>query len=139
MAKASTDSKGLPLGSSSVSVSHDQHQKLVKDVELRPGTNAYDFQLEAGREISGRVIDGTGLPVQGARVKAEAPRGGGGISITIGGGRRQRGASLSGQDGSFVLKGLADGNYVVKAEKTGFASAQSQDLCAARRFVGLRR
>ena len=75
-------------------------------------TQPVDFKLAAGGSISGIVTDSGGTPIGGAEVWANTV-------VCCGGGNGDR-TSL---DGTYVIKGLAVGNYRVRANaaEKGFA------------------
>jgi protocatechuate 3,4-dioxygenase beta subunit len=77
----------------------------AKDVRL-------DAELDAGKQLTGRVVDSSGHGVAMANVFVTGV-GRGGINAPTDG------------DGSFTLQGLADGKYTVMARKQGFVSAQA--------------
>ncbi|MGC4114416.1 MAG: carboxypeptidase regulatory-like domain-containing protein [Myxococcales bacterium] len=62
-----------------------------------------DVALESGKEISGKVVNDDGTPVQGAFVHARAK------------GARATEGIQTGRDGTFVIPGLKDGAYTVSA------------------------
>lgn len=59
--------------------------------------------------IAGRILDSTGAPVNRAVVTVEGE-----------GGEARRAKAMSGEDGSYLIAGLAKGRYWISAEKTGF-------------------
>jgi uncharacterized GH25 family protein len=112
--------EGLPTGQSTFSAEHERFPKQVRDFVVQPGENLLDFRLEAGRTISGRVVDDTGLPIAGASVSVRAPTGG--IAFSAGG----QADPLTDEGGQFTIEGLADGVYHVVAHKAGFADATTE-------------
>ena len=113
---------GLPLGATSFSARHDQHQEKVLDLEVQSGDNRLDFVLERGLTISGRVLDPTGLPVGGASVSAASP--GGGMMVMIGGAAPK--SAVTNTDGEYRLEGFGAGSYEVTAKLDGFAPAKTE-------------
>ncbi|MGE5277313.1 MAG: carboxypeptidase regulatory-like domain-containing protein [Acidobacteriota bacterium] len=79
--------------------------------------------LTAGLSARGRVVDGKGQPVAGAEIRARrraAGRGPGRFLLL--GGPQNRPDGVSGQDGSFVLTGLEQGDYELSISRAGYAS-----------------
>ena len=117
--------EGLPLGKASFSAKHSSHQDSVRDANIQEGDNRLDFSLDRGLTISGSVVDPTGLPVEGARVKAGQAGAGFAIMMASGGGGGPRPA-LTDTDGNFTLDGLKNGSYTVSASKDGFAEGEAE-------------
>lgn len=112
---------GLPTRRMSFSVEHPDHPGQARDLEVELGGSRLDFQLEDGWEISGRVVDAGGRPVSGAQVRALPPSKGPAV------GPEAREPVVTGGDGSFTVSVLAHGNYIVRAEKSGYASARTEE------------
>ena len=110
---------GLPPGARSFSAEREGYQRQVRDLEVSAGDNFLDFVLEPGWEIRGWVLDAAGRPVAGARVSAGPPSPRFPFAAAA--------AAASDGEGSFTLGGLADGSYVVRAEKAGFAAAGTEE------------
>ncbi len=117
--------EGLPVGKASFSAKHSTHQDAVRDANIQQGDNRLDFAMERGLTISGRVTDPTGLPVEGARVKAGQAGGGFAIVMANGGGGPR--PALTDADGNFTLDGLTNGTYTVSATMEGFAEGEARD------------
>ncbi|MEM1249807.1 MAG: carboxypeptidase regulatory-like domain-containing protein [Acidobacteriota bacterium] len=113
---------GLPPGAGSFRATHDDYQEQTLDVELAAGGSRLDFRLEEGLSIRGRVIGPNGLPIGGARIQADQPRG----AVV----RTRRGSpkAATREDGSFELRGLSNGVYRVTASKSGFATGSVDDV-----------
>lgn len=89
--------------------------EAIKDVSL---------VLRKGLEARGRVVDGGGQPVASAEVRTarrEAGVGEGRAAIRLAGMDREKPDAVTGADGSFVLKGLEEGEYTVSVFREGFA------------------
>lgn len=116
--RAGTDGDGryvldsLPPGQLTVEATHPDHGTARRQVELRVGDNSLDITLEGGSEVSGRVIDETGAPVAGAQVILGTPD----VFQVL--------RATTQSDGSFRLAAVADGSYLARAIKEGFAQAE---------------
>ncbi|MES1243979.1 MAG: carboxypeptidase regulatory-like domain-containing protein [Acidobacteriota bacterium] len=95
-------------------------RKTVRELEAREGGNALDFALEAGAQVTGRVVDDAGSPVSAALVTLRE----GVNSWNLPNG-------VSGPDGGFTLSGVGDGTYRISARKEGFVSGEGQELTVA--------
>ncbi|HKB16756.1 MAG TPA: carboxypeptidase-like regulatory domain-containing protein, partial [Planctomycetota bacterium] len=97
------------------------------DVPPASGVENLRFVLEAGRAVSGRVVDATGAPIGGARVFARDDP-----SARAGGGPRrwsdQRGKTA--EEGVFRLTGLGEGPFVVGASLEGKGQAEVRGVAA---------
>jgi len=101
----------LPPGQRTIEASHPEHGTVRRQVELRVGENSQDITLEGGSEVSGRVVDDSGVPVAGAQVWMAGPPSLRPLSV------------LSQSDGTFRFTGVADGTYQASVSKEGFAPA----------------
>jgi uncharacterized GH25 family protein len=132
-ARASTDGDGnyrleaVPEGPVSIAASHAGYQRAVKDLDVQKGENRADLRLEEGAEVSGRVVDSSGQPVEGARVVVKAPNSRSGF-IVMTRGMSGPPQARTGADGSFRIPNVADGSYEVEADKSGYASAILRDV-----------
>ena len=72
--------------------------------------------LDSGHKISGRVVDAHGNPVSNSIVK-----------VSLADGSHQKG-KLTGADGTFILKGLASGDSVLRAAAFGIDQKQSLQI-----------
>lgn len=117
---------GVAPGDRTFQAERDGFRAAVRDLEVRPGENALDFSLEAGAEISGRVVDDDGTPVAAARVV-----------LYEGYSSWNLPSAVSRPDGTFILAGVADGTYRIAAEKEGYARSRGQDLTVAGNASGI--
>jgi protocatechuate 3,4-dioxygenase beta subunit len=124
---ATTDSDGryrldgLPTRQMTFAVEHPKYRRQARDLEVRAGGNRLDFELEDSWEISGRVVDAEGGPASGARVRAVSTSGVGSA------GSEAREPVLTAGDGGFTIRIPAQGQYIVRAEKSGYAPAQTDE------------
>lgn len=105
---------GLAAGPLSAEASHKVFGRAVRGLDLQPGENVVDFQLDGGGEVSGLVVDGLGSPVAGARVRLLAKSRSG-----------QPAQTLSQPDGRFTVQGLSAGTYDVSASKEGLGQTRT--------------
>ncbi|HEX6903732.1 MAG TPA: carboxypeptidase-like regulatory domain-containing protein [Thermoanaerobaculia bacterium] len=105
---------GLAAGPLSAEASHETFGRAIRELDLQPGENVLDFELDGRGEVSGLVLDGLGSPVAGARVRLLAtPFSGPSSQI------------LSQPDGRFTVRGLAAGTYDVSASKEGLGQTRA--------------
>lgn len=126
--------EGMAEGQRSIEVQAEGFQRLARDLEVRAGDNRLDFTLQAGHEVSGRVVDGAGEPVAGARVLLGS--GEGDFATTFGGMGSLEDRSAA--DGSFRIGGVATGSYAVRAEKEGYAPAALGPMAVSGPLQGLK-
>ena len=106
--------EGIAPGPHTLEAQLDGYRRAVRDVDLKEETRGVDFQLDRGKgEVSGRVTDEAGNPVEGASV------------AVVGRGGPSRQAS-SAADGSFRITGVDDGAYRIFAGKQGYAAYRSE-------------
>jgi protocatechuate 3,4-dioxygenase beta subunit len=88
---------------------------LSTPVTVRPGVNRLDFTFPGG-EVEGRVLDRGGAPIPGAVVGLQAvvPTG-------------MPNTATAAADGTFHLRSVADGDYLLTAQAEGFASPAEPD------------
>ena len=108
---------GAAPGSVEIELVHPHYARVRKRQDLVAGANRLDFELPAGQEVSGRVVDERGTPVVGARVHLR--------SASRFERREYRARSLD--DGDFRLAPVADGSYVLGAAGGGYPHATSSD------------
>ena len=86
------------------------------EVEIRAGANRLDLSLAAGVEISGRVVDARGAPVEDATVWLRGLQENGSWGLQ----------TLSAVDGSFHFQ-VPDGEYRLMGEHRGFSRSKLTD------------
>ena len=109
--------EGVPEGARSIVAEERDHPKVVQTLAVQSGSNHLDFQLADGREVSGRVVDPQGQPVQGAEVSLSSQSG--------------FWHAATGPDGGFRMTAIPDGAYRLLAEKEGWAPARSPEVRVA--------
>lgn len=102
---------GVPPGPRTLAASAEGYRRTVRDLDVKAGGNAMDFDLETGLEVSGRVVDESGAPLAGAQVWLHAnvptpdtPR------------------AITGADGVFRFSGLSEGTFRLRADKEGYTN-----------------
>jgi 5-hydroxyisourate hydrolase-like protein (transthyretin family) len=99
---------GVAPGARRFMASDEDHPHKVAELEVAPGENRLDFQLEGGWEVSGRVVDEGGAPLAG-------------IAVTLySTGTWSYHPAVSGPDGAFAVAGLVDGTYRLRAGQEGY-------------------
>jgi len=111
--------EGAPPGRQRISVFHPDYPRFEATRDLGPELNNFDVRLEAGAEVSGRVVDVEGRGVAGARVGLR--------------GRGRGYATASATDGSFVFPTVARARYRLGAAKDGYAVSEAPDEIAVER------
>ncbi|HSK76092.1 MAG TPA: carboxypeptidase-like regulatory domain-containing protein [Thermoanaerobaculia bacterium] len=106
---------GVPPGPRTLAASAEGYRRSVRDLDVKAGENALDFDLETGLEVSGRVVDDSGAPVAGAQVllspgvpSPDMPR------------------MLTDADGVFRFTGLTEGSFLLRATKAGYAGGRGE-------------
>lgn len=107
---------GVPLGRRTLVVAHPDHQDFTKLVDIQPGMNRLDVQLEAGLEVRGRVVNGAGEPVGAATVLLSQL------------GTYEETRLLSGWDGSFRFPAVPPGNYWLEARMASSAARHPEPV-----------
>lgn len=103
----------VPAGSHEVTISKSGYLSKTISVNVAVGKESRgDVELSRGRELHGRVVDGSGRGVAGADVSVRAAAR---SPIGFGEGR------TTDAEGNFKLDGLADELVTVVARRTGFA------------------
>jgi len=93
-------------------------QRKTNNVQLdQRDASIVDFILGPGTSVSGRVLDTTGVPMEGVKVEATMVRNKKFSSTAV---------DFTGQDGSFSLDGLYEGVYLVRASIAGFSDCVKQ-------------
>lgn len=108
---------GVAPGRSEIELAHPHYARVHKRRNLVEGANRLDFELPAGQEVTGRVVDERGTPVAGARVRLR--------SDSRFGFREYRARSRD--DGGFRLAPVADGSYVLGAGAAGYPDTTSPE------------
>ncbi len=116
--RATTDGDGMyeltsvPPGDRNVNFSKEGFVTATKSVATAAGKDSQlDATLDAGRQLSGRVIDDSGQPVVAADVRVE------GMPVR---------PVQTDVDGSFQVAGLRDGKFNVIAHKNGYVDARQE-------------
>ncbi len=124
---------GAPTGPARITVHHDNGQQLEKSIEVRPGTNVVDLVLERGFEVTGQVVAPDGAPAAGANLSIQQATQPGMMHFSYGDTPQAR----SRGDGTFTLRGVKAGKYVVTASREGFAPARSETFEVAGDVTGI--
>lgn len=117
--------EGLEPGPRVLAATHSSHPKAVKDLDVQAGENRLDFQLGGGHDVSGRVVDSAGQPVEGATLLLQFAD------------WRNLPQARSGADGGFRFPGVGEGVYALSAERQGYASARMPEVRVAGPVGGL--
>ena len=108
--------RDVPVGPRDVSARRDEGQWILEAVEIAPGENRLDLVLE-GAVLEGRVVDDSGVPIDGALVWLH--------SSGLGARPMSRFARIqSGADGTFRFVDLQAGPHELSAEKAGWAQRE---------------
>lgn len=105
---------GLEPGQQEVRVFHPHYKRMVRPISIVEGTNRFDVELEAGVEVSGRVIDQEKRPVAAAEVEL----------ITQDRSELRQHRARTGEDGAFLLQPVAAGVYRLQASASGLAPTE---------------
>ena len=105
---------GVAPGRREMHVLHPHYRRVVRSVSIEEGTNRLDVELEAGVEVTGRVIDGEGKPVVAAEVEL----------TTQDRSELRQHRVRTGEDGGFILQPVAPGSYRLQAAASGLAAAE---------------
>lgn len=119
-----------PAGKYALTVAGPGFVTSGHDVTVAEGsdTDVGILAVSAGRSISGRVLDETGMPVAGATVAAGALLSGGGAELYL---QHESIAARDTQtdaDGRFVLSGLPPASLTILAGKTNVGRSSSVQL-----------
>ncbi|MEE8107493.1 MAG: carboxypeptidase regulatory-like domain-containing protein [Planctomycetota bacterium] len=108
---------GLPQKPFTLRITHSDYVELtVKNVEA--GAGVREFRLNAGRVITGRVVNSGRAPVEGALVMVTTPNTPRQIASPMG--RSGTRSATSGADGTFRIAGIAsEGELTVSIEESG--------------------
>lgn len=108
---------GIALGEEELLVFHPDYPRLLRPVRIEDGVNHLDVELDAGVEVTGRVIDADGQPVIASEV-ALTPGGRPGLRLYD---------TRTGEDGRFVLRPVAAGRYRLEARTADAVSGELPD------------
>ncbi len=111
---------GAPTGPATITAQHDG-RRLMRNVEVRPGTNVVDLVLERGFEITGQVVAPDGNPVGGASLSIRKITQPGMTHYSFGSSQ-----VVSTAAGTFTITGVSAGNYTVTAAREGYAHTRSE-------------
>lgn len=122
-ASAHTDAEGgfqvvnVDAGLREVVVHHAAFASYRTEIEV--DSNSWlDVELRSGVSVSGRVVDGNGDPVAGARID----------TTPIGeAGQATREGAVSAADGSFTVERLVPGRYLLGARVAGYYAPQEPE------------
>ncbi len=103
---------GLAAGEYAVRAQGPGQRSAEGRVALSTGTRRLDLVVASGTQVSGRVLDGAGLPVARATAQLAGDGGPGRWATTAG-------------DGSFLLEAVPDGSYRLTARAAGFAEEEA--------------
>jgi len=101
---------GLETGTWRLNAGGDGIVTVEREVEIRPGENRVEVELEASLAIAGRVLDPEGRPAGEAQVLAE--------------GEHSTASTGTRDDGRFQFEDLPPGPYGVRARDDRFASSE---------------
>jgi large repetitive protein len=109
---------GVDIGDLTLSARKQGWITKEKAITTRAGEDVHaDLELDHGRELSGRVIDRDGHPVESAQVVAHAPAT-----------RAVRASATTDPDGTFNVSGLADGPISLSAAHQGYVTAMMDNV-----------
>jgi protocatechuate 3,4-dioxygenase beta subunit len=103
--------EGVALGAATAEAHHPHYGRVLEETEIEDGVNTIDLTFPDGYSVSGQVVDEDGHGVADAEVSMvfEAGRG------------VRKYVDLSADDGAFLLRPVADGEYQLAVRKEGFA------------------
>jgi 5-hydroxyisourate hydrolase-like protein (transthyretin family) len=109
---------GVDIGDLTLSARKQGWITKEKAVTTSAGEDMHaDLELDHGHELSGRVIDRDGHPVDSAQVVVHAPAA-----------RAVRASATTDADGTFSLSGLADGPVSLSAVHQGYVTATMDNV-----------
>jgi len=132
--EARTDARGVfrlrevMPGSYHLQIEASGYLPVERDLEARADTvvDLGRFELDPGRSVYGRVVDQGGRPVAGATVSAFPARDG--FTFDIMAEMEVKHRTETGENGQFVLPGLAEKKYELTATAPGYGSASVEDV-----------
>lgn len=107
---------GVPPGPRTLAATAEGYDRTARDLDVRPGDNVLDFELDAGTEVSGRVVDDAGVPVPGVQLR-----------LVAGFGSLDSPTAASGPDGAFRFTGVPDGTFRLMPRKEGYAQPSREE------------
>ena len=113
-----TQSSSVRSGKYKLRVNHQQHAQYVSQAfSVVDGQVADlgDIRLKRTVQVTGRVVDDTGKPVENATASLTTPEGKAVFMWSM---------ATSGSDGRYVLSGVEPGQYFIKFEAKGLAPQQ---------------
>ncbi len=116
---------GFPAGKLRLTVDAKGFALAYRDVDLAPAAYPLqvDFLLTRGLSISGRVLDGRGMPIRGAKVQLERFQGSGGVSMIW---MSQEESARTDSQGRFRIGGLEkQGSFRLRVWAEGFLEGAS--------------
>ena len=105
---------GIIPGSVSAVVERAGFDRLVRELDIELGVSEEEFILQGGYAVSGRVVDGSDLPLGGAEVELEV------LDADLFAEYRVR----ADQDGAFLFDRVAQGEYRVRGRLQGYAESE---------------
>jgi len=107
--------EGVNTGPVVVEVFHPQYRRLLKDRVIEPGVNQFDITFESGVEVTGRVVNEAGTPVQGARME---------LSALVRSVAALDYCAWTAADGTFHLSPVAKGQFRLTAKLEGYSPGE---------------
>jgi len=106
---------GMKQGKAMIEATHKEAPRQVKDIDLKPGSNRLDFQLESGYAVSGRVQDESGAGLSNVSIRIYVPNI---FGLT----------ATSAEDGTFSFKSVPNGEHGLDVTKEGYAVSEEIKL-----------
>ena len=122
--------EGLAEGLYTVRITHDGYESPPKQ-RVEAGETNVVLELAEQAAVIGKVVDPQGRPLENFTVKARMSNE---VSKNFGAVARQR-AIKNSKDGSFELKGIPEGSYVIEALAPGYSSSFSEPFNATQGLV----
>jgi len=122
--------EGLAEGLYTVRITHDGYECPPKQ-RVEAGETNVVLELAEQAAVIGKVVDPQGRPLENFTVKARMSNE---VSKNFGAVARQR-AIKNSKDGSFELKGIPEGSYVIEALAPGYSSSFSEPFNATQGLV----
>ena len=108
--------EGLARGPAMAMASLGEGSAVTRSVDVVPGTQRLDFELEEGFEVRGRVVGPDREPVEGATVALS------GVDGKVGQ------ETYSRRAGEFVFEEVLAGRYRLSAHRSGFGAGQRGEV-----------